>query len=64
MDKKLKNLKSFLNIILNFKKIEANYKVLIALKNLTMAKIFYLESKYFKCLFYLFKYFYFRTLGK
>lgn len=64
IDKKLKNLKSFLKIILNFKKLETKYKVLIALKNLTMAKISYLESKYFKGLFYLVRYLYFRTLGK
>lgn len=59
-EKRIRNLKSFLKIISKFKELEVKYISLSALRNLTEAKIAYLEKNFLKCFFKLTNYFYFR----
>jgi len=56
IEKRIKNLKSFLKIIVRFEELESKYKALSALKNLTEAKISYLEKDYINCLIFIIKY--------
>jgi hypothetical protein len=56
IEKRIKNLKSFLKIIVRFKELELKYKTLSALRNLTEAKINYFEKNYINCLFFIIKY--------
>ncbi|MCG3705716.1 glycosyltransferase [Aliarcobacter butzleri] len=60
IEKRLRNQKSFLNCILSFIHLEKKYPALSAIKNLTEAKIFYLEKRYLKCSLKMCKYFYYR----
>lgn len=60
LQKRLRNQKSFLNGIVYFKNMEKNYPVLSAVRNLTEAKIAYLEKNFLRCFFKMFFYFYFR----
>ena len=60
LEKRLRNQKSFLNCILSFKEMENKYPSLSAVRNLTEAKIAYLEKNYFKCFLKIINYFYFR----
>lgn len=59
-EQRIKNQKSFLNGILNFKDMEIKYASLSAKRYLTEAKIAYLETKYIKCSFKVLLYFYFK----
>lgn len=56
IEKRIKNLKSFLKIIGKFEELESKYKALSALRNLTEAKINYFEKNYINCLFFIIKY--------
>lgn len=56
IEKRIKNLKSFLKIIVRFKELELKYKTLSALRNFTEAKIAYLEKDYLTSLNNLIKY--------
>ncbi|MDN5088804.1 glycosyltransferase [Aliarcobacter butzleri] len=60
IEKRLRNQKSFLSCILSFKHLEKKYSSLSAVRNLTEAKIYYLEKKYFKCVLKVITYFYYR----
>jgi glycosyltransferase involved in cell wall biosynthesis len=62
--KRIKNLNSFLKIIGRFEELESKYKTLLALRNLTEAKIAYFERNVFKCFLKLVNYTYFRFLNK
>lgn len=57
VEKRIKNLKSFLRIIVKFEKLESKYKTLSSLRNLTEAKIAYFEKSYLLCSYNLIKYF-------
>lgn len=60
IEKRLRNQKSFLSCILSFKHLEKKYSSLSAVRNLTEAKIYYLEKKYFKCVLKMIVYLYYR----
>lgn len=60
IEKRLKNQKSFLTCILSFKMMENKYPALSAVRNLSEAKIAYLEKNYFNCLLKMIAYFYYR----
>ena len=60
IEKRLRNQKSFLSCIISFKHLEKKYSSLTAIRNLTEAKIYYLEKKYLKCVLKVIAYFYYR----
>lgn len=62
IEKRIKNLKSFLKIIGKFEELESKYKTLSALRNLTEAKINYFERNYINCMFFIIKYIYDRVV--
>jgi glycosyltransferase involved in cell wall biosynthesis len=63
IEKRVKNLKSFLNIIVKFKKLELKYRTLSSLRSLTEAKIAYFEKSYLLSIYNLVKYFLYRIMN-